>query len=146
MTEHWVVLGQRVNTLLDFLNAYAHLLSHCLLTSLIVRYELVERWIEQTNINVATIHSLKDTIEVGLLIWKKLCKSLLATLYRVSQDHLTHCNNLLVIEEHMLCTCQTNTLSTECTSYLSIVWSICICANLHLCILVAKIHKLLEVA
>ena len=146
MTEHWVVLSQRVYALLYFLNAYAHLLSHSLLTSLVVWYELVERWVEQTDVHVAAIHSLEDAVEVGLLIWEELGKSLLATLYRVSQNHLAHSNNLLIVEEHVLCTCQTDTLGTKLASHLSIVWSICIGANLHLSILVAEVHKLLEVA
>ena len=46
----------------------------------------------------------------------------------------------------MLSTCQTDTLGTECTGYLSIVWSIRIGTDFHLCILVAEIHQLLEVA
>ena len=80
MTEHRVVLCQRVYTLLDFLYAYAHLLCHGLLTSQIVRYELVERWVEQADVHVAAIHCLENAVEVSLLIWEKLGKSLLATL------------------------------------------------------------------
>ncbi|CDA56886.1 uncharacterized protein BN731_02022 [Prevotella sp. CAG:604] len=45
----------------------------------------------------------------------------------------------------MLCTCQTDTLGTECTSYLSIVWSICIGTDFHLGIFIAEIHQFLEV-
>ena len=146
MTEHRVVLCQRVYTLLDFLYAYAHLLSHGLLTSQIVRYELVERWVEQADVHVAAIHCLEDSIEVSLLIWEELGKCLLTPLYRVCQNHLTHGNDLLIIEEHVLCTCQTDTLGAECTGYLSIVWSIRIGTDFHLCILVAEIHQLLEVA
>ena len=146
MTEHRVVLCQRVYTLLDFLYAYAHLLSHGLLTSQIVRYELVERWVEQADVHVAAIHCLENAVEVSLLIWEELGKCLLTTLNRVCQNHLTHSYNLLIIEEHVLSTCQTDTLGTECTSYLSIVWSICIGTDLHLCIFVAEIHQLLEVA
>ena len=108
--------------------------------------ELVERWVEQTDVHMATVHSLEDAVEVGLLIGEELGKSLLTTLYRVSQNHLTHSNNLLVVEEHVLCTCQTDTLSTELTCNLSIVRSISIGANLHLGILVAEVHELLEVA
>ena len=97
-------------------------------------------------VHVAAIHCLEDSIEVSLLIWEELGKSLLTTLYRVCQNHLTHGNDLLIIEEHVLCTCQTDTLGTECTGYLSIVWSIRIGTDFHLCIFVAEIHQLLEVA
>ena len=45
----------------------------------------------------------------------------------------------------MLCTCQTDTLSTESTSYFCVLWCISIGTNLHLCIFVAEVHKSLEV-
>ena len=45
----------------------------------------------------------------------------------------------------MLCTCQTDTLSTEVASNLCIVWSISIGAYLQLGVLVAEVHQLLEV-
>ncbi len=145
MTEHWVVLCQRIHTLLDFLYAYAHFLSHGLLTCQIVRYELVERWVEQADVHVATIHSLEDAVEVSLLIWEELGKCFFTTLHRICQNHLAHRNNLLIIKEHVLCTCQSDTLGTECTSYLSIMWSICIGTDFHLGIFIAEIHQFLEV-
>ena len=95
---------------------------------------------------MATIHSLEDAIEVSLLIREKFSKSLLTTLYRISKNHLTHSNNLLIIKEHVLCTCQTDTLSAELASHLCVVRSISIGTDFHLCILVAEIHQLLEVA
>ena len=95
---------------------------------------------------MAAVHSLKDTVEVCFLIGEEFGKSFFATLYRVSQNHLTHSYNLLVVKEHMLCTCQTDTLGTELTSHLSVVWSIGIGTDFHLCILVAEVHKLLEIA
>ena len=109
-------------------------------------YELVERRIEQADIHVTTVHSLKDAVEVCLLIGEELGKCLLTTLYSISQNHLTHSNDLLVVEEHVLCTCQTNTLSAECAGYLCIVRSVCIGTDFHLSVLVAEVHELLEVA
>ena len=108
--------------------------------------ELVERRVEQADVDVAAVHSLEDAVEVGLLIGEELGKCLLATLYCVSQNHLTHSHNLLVVEEHVLGTCQTDTLGTELTSHLGVVRSVGIGAYLHLCIFVAEVHKLLEVA
>ena len=105
----------------------------------------MERWVEQADVYWATIHSLEDTLEVSLLIWQQLSQSLLTSLYCISENHLTHSNNLLVLEEHVLSTCKTNTLSTESASHLCIVWSISICANLKLGVLVAEVHQFLEV-
>ena len=94
---------------------------------------------------MATIHSLEDAVEVCLLIGEELGKCLLTTLYSISQNHLTHSNDLLVVKEHVLCTCQTNTLSTECASNLCVMRSVSIGTDLHLGVLVAEVHKLLEV-
>ena len=84
--------------------------------------------------------------EVSLLIWEQLSECLLTTFNGIRENHLTHSNNLLVIEEHVLCTSQTDTLCTECTSYLSIVWCVSIGTHLKLGVFVAEIHELLEVA
>ena len=110
-----------------------------------MRNELVERWVEQTDIYMEAVHCLEDAIEVSLLVWQKLCESFLTTFYRVCENHFTHCYNLLVIEEHVLCTCKSDTLCTECTSYFCILRSISVCTNLHLGVLIAKVHEFLEV-
>ena len=109
-------------------------------------YELVQWRIEETDIYWIAIHSLKDTLEVSLLVWEKLSKRFLTTLSVLRKNHLTHSHDLLILEEHVLCTGQTNTLSTEVTSHLCIVWSISIGTNLEMCIFVAEIHQLFEVA
>ena len=146
MTEHWVVLGKRSHTTLDCGDVNTHLISHNLLTSKIVGNELVERWIEQADVNRTTVHSLEDTLEVGLLIRQQLGKCLLATLNSLRKNHLAHSDNLLVLEEHVLCTCKTDTLGTKVTSHLCIVGCISVGANLQLGIFVAEVHQFLEVA
>ena len=146
MTEHRIVLCKRVDALLDFLYADTHLACHCLLTCKIVWHKLVEWWVKQTDVDVATVHSLEDAVEVYHLIRQQLVKSFLATFYRVGKNHLAHGHNLLVVEEHMFCTCQADALCTEGTCHLCVMRSVGIGANLHLCVLVAEIHQFLEVA
>ena len=62
---------QTFHTFFDFLYSYAHCFSHFFLTFCIVGNELMQRRIEQTNINRTSIHSLKDAFEVGFLIRKQ---------------------------------------------------------------------------
>ena len=145
MTEHRVVFSQVVYALGDFLKADTHFFSHDLLTLQIVRYEFVQRRIEQADVNRATVHSFQNALEVGLLIWEQLSQCLFATFYGVGKNHFAHCHNLLIFEEHVFCTSKTDTLSAEVASYLSIVWSVGVGANLELGVLVAEVHKSLEV-
>ena len=79
VTEHWVVFRERSNASLDLIDCHAHCSSHFLLTLLIVWYELMERWVEKTDVDSKTVHCLQDAIEVSLLIREELCKSLLTT-------------------------------------------------------------------
>ena len=146
MTQHWVGLTQRVDTFLDFLNRDTHLFSHRLLTCQIVRNELMQRRIEQTNVYRMTVHSLQDAIEVLLLIRKKLGERLLATFLRTRKNHLTHGLDLLILKEHMLSTAQTDTYCTKVTCHLCIMRRISIGTNYQLGIFIAKVHQLSKVA
>ena len=146
VSEHRVVLSKRQNALLNLFDRDTHLLSHRLLTSEIMWYELMQRRIEQTDIDWATIHSFEDTLEVCLLIWEELSQCFLATFRGGCEDHFAHSDNLLIVEEHVLCTSQTDTFSAEVASNLCVVWGISIGANLHLGVFVAEIHEGLEVA
>ena len=146
VTQHWVVLSERSYTALDSLERYTHLLSHGLLSSNIVGNELVQGRIEQTDVYGQTVHCLEDALEVSLLVRQQLSKSLLTSGNAVGENHLTHSDDLLVLEEHVFSTGQTDTLGTELASHLCIVWSISIGTNLQLGVLVAEVHQLLEVA
>jgi len=145
MAQHRVILSQRSYTLLNSLQVNTHFLSHRLLTCKIMRNKLMQRRVQQTDIHRQAIHCLKNTLKVSLLIRKKFCQCLLTSLSICCKDHFTHSDNLLIIEEHMFRTSKTNTLGTEGTSNLCIMWSIRICTNLKFCILITKIHQFLEI-
>ena len=106
----------------------------------------MERWIEKTYIYRTTVHSLKDSLEVCFLIWQQLGQCFLTPFNCVRKNHLTHSYNLLILEEHVFCTCKTNTLCSKRASYLCIMRSVCIGANLQLGVFIAEIHQFLEVA
>ncbi len=99
--------------------------------------KLVERRIKQADVHGAAVHGLKDTLEVGLLIRQQLGERLLATLNGVGENHLAHGDDLLVLEEHVLRTCETDTLGAESASHLCVVGSVGVGANLKLGVLVA---------
>ena len=136
MTQHRVMLAKRFHTFLDLLNGHAHSLSHFLLTFQIVRNELMQRRIEQTNGNRTSGHSLEDTLKVLFLIRKDLRQRFLTTFSVLGQDHLTHSFDLLTFEEHMLRTAKANTNGTEATSDRSVVRRISVCTNLQFCIFI----------
>ena len=109
-------------------------------------YELVEWWVEQTDVNMESVHCLEDSVEVCLLVWEEFSERFLTTFNCLRENHFAHCDNLLIVEEHVFCTCQTDTLSSECTCNLCIVWSVGIGTYLQFGVLVAEVHECLEVA
>ena len=144
-TQHWVALRKCTYTTLNKLNTYAHLFSHYFLSLKVVWNELMQRRIEQANVYRLTIHTLQDAIEILLLIRQKLFECLFTLFRTVSENHLTHSLNLLILEEHVLCTAEANTNSTEITCYFCIMWGICVGTNNQLTILLTKVHQLCEV-
>ena len=110
-----------------------------------MRNELVQRRVEQTDVHRQAVHSVQDTFEVGFLVRQQLSQRFLATLAVLGENHLTHRKNLLVVEEHVLGTGQTDTLSAELTSYASVVRSVGVGTNLEMRIFVAEVHECLEV-
>ena len=139
------MLTERIDTTLDLMDGDTHLVGHDLLTSEIVGDELMERGVKETDIHGASIHSLEDAVEVLLLVGEELSQCLLTSGLGICQDHLTHGFDLLVFEEHMLCTTQTNTDSSEGTSHCSIVGRIGIGADDELGVLLTDLHQVCEV-
>ena len=146
MTEHRVVLREGSYTVLDVLQAYAHGLCHLFLALQIVWYELVERWVEQTDVDWESVHGEQDAVEVLGLIRQQLGKSLHAAFLVLGKNHLAHCLDLLTLEEHVLGAAEAYAYSAEVAGNSCIVWSISIGANNELGVLVAKLHQLGEVA
>ena len=101
-------------------------------------------WIKESDSNWVTLKCLIKSLEISLLIWKNLIKSCFSFFYCICTNHLTECCNSVFLEEHMLCTAKTDTLSTKLSSLLSICRSICISSNLKLSILVSPSHNLTE--
>ena len=83
VSHHRVELMQRGNDVLDHLNALA-LCSRKLLNILLVgRNKLMQRRIQETNRNRIALKSLKQALEISLLIRKDLIKRCLSLLYGI---------------------------------------------------------------
>ena len=144
-TQHWVVLGERIHTTLNELYAHAHLLSHDLLTFQVMWNELMQWWIKQTDVYWHAIHALENTVEVLLLVRKELIKSLLTLLCGISKNHLAHRFDLLILEEHVLCTAKTNTYGTEVTCHFCVMRRICVGTYNQFSVFLTEIHQLSKV-
>ena len=93
-----------------------------------------------------SVHGLEYAVEVLLLIGEELSKCFLASFNSLRKNHLAHSLNLVCLEEHVLCTAQTDTYCTKVTGNFCVVGSVCIGANYETGVLVAKFHKLCKIA
>ena len=144
MSHHWVELMQGSDDCFDILNGFTLCISQFLNISFLCRNELMKRWIQETDGNRISFQSFIQCFEVSLLIWKNLIKSSLTLFYCIGADHLTESSNSVFLEEHMLCTAKSDTLSAKLTSFLSICRCICICTNFHCTELVSPFHNTAE--
>src|SRR5699024_3621604 len=64
----------------------------------------------------------------------------------LGEDHFTNCFDSDTVKEHMFGTAKTDTLSTKSKSLCSILWSICIGANLQLSCFISPAHQTAKVA
>ena len=145
MSQHRVMFTQAFYALADIFYRYTHSLSHFFLTFQIVRNKFMQRRIEQTDIHRTTVHCLEDALEVSFLIRQQFIKSFLTSFFVSSQDHFTHGDDLLVVEEHVFCTAQTDTYCTEVTCHLSVMRSISIGTYFQTGIFVTQAHQFGEI-
>ena len=105
----------------------------------------MERGIQETDANGVALESLVQLLEVALLVRQNLSQSSLTLLSGVRADHLAECGDSVSLEEHVLGTAQTDTLSAQLTSLLCVGRSISIGTNLQLTELVCPTHDDAEV-
>src|SRR5699024_10735691 len=130
----------------DLLNCFALSVSQFLDVLFLCRNELMKRRIKETDRYRVAFKSLIQLLEISLLLRKDLIKSCLSLFLCLRADHLAECIDSVALEEHMLCTAQTDSLSTQLTSLLSVCRCIGICADLHCSVLVSPAHDASELA
>eukprot|EP00756_Hemistasia_phaeocysticola_P023301 Hpha_TRINITY_DN15885_c0_g10::TRINITY_DN15885_c0_g10_i3::g.189512::m.189512 len=111
--EHRVELRQLPHALRNVVRADTQLPRQLTLRLLVVRHELVQRRVQQTDSARRTAHRLEDPHEVSPLVRDDLLQRLLPPGLVRSEDHLTHRVDTVTIEEHVLRTAQTDPLRTE---------------------------------
>ena len=146
VTHHGVELVERGNDALDVCHGLALCLSESCDVSLLGGNELVKRGIKESDTNGVALKSLVKLLEVALLVGKDLIKSCLALCNGVSADHLTECSNSVSLEEHMLGTAKTDTLSAKLASLLCVSGSVSVGSYLKLSVLVSPSHDSAELA
>ncbi len=111
-----------------------------------MRYELVQRGIEQTDGDSISVHGFEDTLEVATLHREQqLCESLTASFDIARKDHFAHSLDAVAFEEHMLRTAQTDALSAEVACLLGIAGRVGVGAHESLGIFSREIHDSAEV-
>ncbi len=146
VTHHGVELVQASDKSLDVSNRLALCSSKSSNVSLFCGNEFVQRRIEETDCNRVTLKSLIESLEVSLLHGLDLSKSSLTLLNCIGADHLTECSDSVSLEEHVLCTAKTDTLSAKLSSLLSVSGCISVCSNLQNSVLVSPSHDSAELA
>jgi len=146
VTEHRVELFKRVALALHLFDGDTHLVCQFFLSGKLMRHELMQWWVEQTDCHAETVHSLEDSLEVGTLDRQQFVKSCTASFLCVGKNHLAHCLDTVALEEHMLCAAKTDTFGSEFAGYESIAWRVGICADINLGVFLSKVHDCCEVA
>ena len=73
----------------------------------------MEGGVDQSDDNRVSVHHLKDALEVPTLYRQQLIQVYLSLFLDLGQDHLLYDGQTLFLEEHVLCTAQTNTFGSE---------------------------------
>ncbi len=100
----------------------------------------MQRRIQETDGNRVAFQSLVQLLEVSLLFRKDLLQCCFSLFYGLRTDHLTERINSVAFEEHMLCTAQSDTFSSQLTGFLRVCRCIRIGTYLHGSVLVSPCH------
>src|SRR5574344_1519028 len=112
---------------------------------MVIWKEFMERWIQESDDYRKTVHCLQDTFEVASLHWKKFCKCSFPCPCVVCKNHLSHGDDSVSAKEHMLCSAETDTFSSNHDCISGILRSIGICSYAHSLNLIYIFHELLVI-
>ena len=146
VAHHGVELMQRGDNGLDVLHSLALSLGQQLDVLFLSRNELVQRGIQEADVDVAAAEGLIQLLKVALLHGLQLGQSGLALLHSVRADHLADGSDTVGIEEHVLGTAQADALRAEGHSLLGVTGSVGVGADLQLTVLVRELHDAAEIA
>ena len=146
VAEHGVELFERVNLGLHFFEGDAHLFGHNLLSGGLVRYELVQRGIEEADGHSIAVHGLEDAFKVAALHGEELGEGC-ATAFNVgSEDHLAHGLDAVAFKEHVLGAAEADALGAEFAGLAGVAGGVGVGAHEGLGIFGSEVHDCAEVA
>ena len=105
----------------------------------------MQRGIQQTDCNRSFAHCFVDAFEVVFLERFDTSQSCFSFFYCFSQDHFSEFHDSVAFEEHVLCSCQTDTFCAEVDSCLSVVRCISVCSYFQHSLFVSPSHEFREV-
>ena len=107
--------------------------------------ELVQRRIEQTNSHRQSGHLSKDADEVSALQRQQFFERFLARADALRQNHLAHCRQSFLAEEHVFGATQSNAFGAKSTRNLGIARSVGIRAHSQSPKFVGPVHQLVKI-
>ena len=145
-TQHRVELVQAFYLALELVEGYAHLIGQLLDLVILVREELMERRVKQTDGYRQAAHRAVNCLKVAALHRQDLGQSRLALLERIGNNHLTNRLDAGRLEEHMLGTAEADAFCAELAGLRCITRGIAVGANVQGANLVSPAHEAAEVA
>mmetsp|Transcript_50549 Transcript_50549/g.99452 ORF Transcript_50549/g.99452 Transcript_50549/m.99452 type:complete len:701 (-) Transcript_50549:954-3056(-) len=141
VSQHRVGLSERICDCLQFVSGDAHLCPELLELSLRVGQELMQRGVQETDVDGKSVHDLEDRLEVCLLEGEQLRDSLSAVLLCGAEEHLSDFKESLLLHEHVLRPNEADALSSECTSDLGVVRGVGVGSHIQSSVFVRQVHQ-----
>jgi len=146
VAKHRIDFVEGLNLVAEFFFRNTHICCKLLYFFVLVRKELVEWRVKRSDSYMVASHCFKDTDKILSLERKEFFKCLFTTTKIISKDHFPHCLDAVRGEEHVLCSAESNAMSTKVSCYLCIKRGISIGADFQPANLVCPLHEHCEIA
>ncbi len=105
----------------------------------------MQRRVQQANGHRKAAHNCKELPKILPLHGQDFGKCLAAPAQIIRDNHLAHCQNAIVGEEHMFGTAETDTFRTELARNAGILWCFSVGAHFHASHLVRPLHQFAKI-
>ena len=140
VTHHWVKFMQTFHSCFQRFKRKFHFFCKRSDFIVLMRQELVKRWVKETNCHRATFHCFEDTLKVFLLHWKKFFECFFSFSSCGRNNHFSHCWNSVCFKEHMFSSAKTYALCAKGESNRCVAWIISVCSYAKFSILISPFH------
>jgi hypothetical protein len=141
MPKHRVKLVKFVYAFGDFVAGNSKFASQCVLRSVIVRQELMERRIEKPYRCRQPIQRAKYGDEIVPLVREQLSQGFLPVLSIARQNHFSHGIDPVAFKKHVLSATETDALGAKTDGVLDLLGRVSVRANIELATFVRPLHQ-----